>query len=239
MGEPKTKCHRPQTAGQRLGWLKVRARAGNMLPMRLVLLGAGGHARMVADIIVALGHQLAGLADIDPDRVGERFSPTVARILYLEADLPGVLEEGVLVVPAIGDNPLRIRSFRRLRDYACDALVHPRAVCSPSCRLDAGTVVAAGVVVNACASIGEASIVNTGAIVEHDCSVGAGVHLAPRATLCGQVRVGDGAFIGGGAIVIPGIEIGAGAIVGAGATVVHDVPAGATVVGVPARIIRT
>ncbi len=88
------------------------------------------------------------------------------------------------------------------------------------------------------AKIGDNVLVNTGAIIEHDCAIGNHVHIAPGAILCGNVTVGEGAHIGAGAVVRQGIHIGTWSIVGCGAVVVNDVPDGVTVVGNPARLLR-
>ncbi|MCG8386779.1 MAG: acetyltransferase, partial [Cytophagales bacterium] len=96
-----------------------------------------------------------------------------------------------------------------------------------------------GTVVNAGTVIGEHAIINTSASVDHDCVIEDFVHIAPNSTLCGNVQVGEGTLFGAGAVAIPGVKIGKNCTVGAGAVVVNDVPAGATVVGNPAKIIKS
>jgi UDP-perosamine 4-acetyltransferase len=213
--------------------------------MRLLIWGAGGHGKVVADLVRALGHELAGYVDADAGRLGATVEPGGGRVVMSQDELLRLLEDerrlpdGIdAVVPAVGDNAARLRCLRRLGTFCAPALAHPAAVVSPSARLGAGTVVLAGAVINAAARIGAAVIVNSGAIVEHDCLIGDGAHLSPRAALAGGVRAGERCWVGIGASVIQGVTIGAGSMVGAGAAVVRDVEDGTTVVGVPAKPIR-
>jgi len=213
------------------------------LNLRLLLWGGGGHGRVVADLVRALGHELVGYVEADAARLGAVVEPGGARVVMPEDELLRLLDDdkrlpgGIdAVVPAVGDNAARLRCLRRLGTFCAPALAHPAAVVSPSARLGVGTVVFAGAVINAAARIGAAVIVNTGAVVEHDCVVGDGAHVSPRAALAGGVRVGERSWVGIGASVIQGVRIGADAVVGAGAAVIRDVPDGATVVGVPAKV---
>lgn len=200
---------------------------------RLVLLGAGGHARVVASLAAALGVEVVAVFDDDPGRQGA----TLAGIT-IEGPLPVALDAGLpagcRAVVAVGANAARAAIVRRAA-LPWSTLVHPRAWVDPAASLGAGTVVFAGAVVQPGASLGAHVILNTAATVDHDCVLGDFVHLAPGVHLAGEVRVGEGALVGIGASVLPGRVVGAWARVGAGAVVVEDVPAGATVVGVPAR----
>jgi acetyltransferase EpsM len=186
--------------------------------MRLVILGAGEHGRVVAEAAVAAGwHVLATLGRDDEGR------------------LPALLADGAQVHLAIGANPLRLAAAARLGGLPWAAIIHPRAVVSPSACVAAGAFIGAGAVVQAGAQVAAHAVVNSGAVVEHDCTLGPGCHVAPGAVLGGAVAVGAGAMIGLGARVRDHLTIGAEAVVGMGAVVVHPVAAGRTVVGVPAR----
>src|SRR4051812_36773070 len=142
------------------------------------------------------------------------------------------------VVVAIGDNAVRKKHFDELKAGGGRLVTarHPATTIASDVRIDEGSMLCAGVIVNTQARIGANTIVNTAASVDHHCSIGDHVHLAPGVRLGGGVEVGEGALIGIGAVVLPGIRIGPWATVGAGAVVTSDVDAGTTVVGVPARV---
>ena len=210
---------------------------------RFLVWGAGGHGRMVGDLVRALGYRLAGYVDRDAGKLGMIVEPLGAGISYLQDDLLESLKnfrrypEGVdAFALGIGDNRSREECLQSLAEFEVPALVHPSAFVSVSARLGHGTVVFPHAVVNAGAQIDAAVIVNSGAILEHDCLVGVAAHLSPGAVVCGGVKVGARSWIGAGATVIHGVEVGADAIVGAGSTVLDDVVDGATVVGSPARL---
>lgn len=215
--------------------------SGGRVPASLFLVwGGGGHGRVVADLVRALGYEVLGFVDRDAAKLGRVVEPGGARVIASEDDLdrPDAWAGAALAL-AVGDNSARLRCLRRCGARPAPALVHPSAACSPSTTLGAATVVFAHAVVNAAAALGAGVIVNSGAIVEHDCALDDGVHVSPGAVLSGGVRVGARAWVGAGAVVIQGRSIGADAIVGAGAVVIRDVPDGVTVVGNPARVLRT
>lgn len=203
----------------------------------LVVIGAGGHAKVVADLVRATGlYRLVGFTDVDAARRHEMFAG--ASILGDDAVLAELLSLGVGVAAlAIGDNRLRLAALHRLfeRAFQLPALVHPAAVLGSGVQLGDATVVMAGVVVQADTKVGRAAILNTACSIDHDCRLGDAVHVAPGAHVAGSVTVGDGALLGVGSAVAPGRGVGAWATVGAGATVVRDVEAAMTVVGTPAR----
>ena len=205
---------------------------------RVLILGAGGHGKVVADLVREVA-QLEGFAEQDEALLGTECAG--AKIVMSQQEALASLarpEPQIYGVVAVGHNPTRLSLALALGPGLASALVHPSAVVSPSASLAPGTVVMPQVVVNAQAQVGLGAILNTGCIVEHECSLGQGVHVSPGAVLCGQVTLGEGAWIGAGAVVIPGVHVGAGAVVGAGATVVRNVAAGVTVVGSPARVIH-
>ena len=204
---------------------------------RLVLIGAGGHARVVLDAARLAGWTIDGLVDRD----GSGREVDGARVLGDDNALAMVRERGathaVVAVGSVRPGALRADLFARLVSAGLEpaVIIHPSATIAASASVGPGSVVLAGAIINPGAVIGRNVIINTGAVVEHDCVVGDAVHLSPRSVLGGNVTVEAGAHVGIGAVVIQGLTIGAGALVAAGATVVDDVAPGITVLGVPAR----
>lgn len=205
----------------------------------ILLVGAGGHARVVADVIRITGqYRVYGFLDgVNPERHGQTYEG--ARILGGDELLAGLRESVEYAVVAIGENDARVRLGSELLRYGYQlpTLVHPSAVVAAGIKLGAGTVVCAGVVINPAAEIGAHVIINTAASVDHDCRIGDGVHVGPGAHLGGHVIVGAHTLIGVGVAVKPHTRIGERAVIGVGSAVVGDVDAGSTVAGVPARVI--
>jgi len=200
--------------------------------VKVLIVGSGGHARVVADILLAApGAEPLGFLSPETGE-GEPFRglPVLGRGL---SDAPG--HDGVVL--AVGDNRVRAALAEAYADrgVAFVPAVHPSAVIAPDAELGPGCVVCAGAVVGIGARIGAHAILNTGCTVDHDCVVGECCHVAPGAHLAGDVTLGTGAFIGIGACVTQGRSIGDWATAGAGAAVVRNVRPGAVVVGVPAR----
>jgi sugar O-acyltransferase (sialic acid O-acetyltransferase NeuD family) len=200
--------------------------------LRVAIVGAGGHGKVVADaLLAAAAHELVGFLDDDARRRAEPIWEY--RVLGNTASWSQLGVEGVLL--GVGDNAARQALYDRLCESGAniEGVIHPRATLGRSVSVGRGVAVMAGCVINADTTIGDSVILNTASTVDHDCHVGSHVHLAPGVHLAGGVRVGEGALLGLGAVVLPGVSIGAWAVIGAGAVVLSDVPDGATVVGVP------
>jgi sugar O-acyltransferase (sialic acid O-acetyltransferase NeuD family) len=208
---------------------------------RVIVWGAGGHGRVVADVVLASGHDFAGFADRNPGALHHTSmdAAVLSETAFLSDIMRGRLPlEADAVALGIGDNRLREAAMARLAAVDTPAFVHPSAAVSRFATLGLGTVVMAQAVVNSGATVGRAVIINSSAIVEHDCEVADAVHVSPGATLTGAVRIGERAWVGAGAVVLLHRIVGCDAVVGAGAVVTRDVGDGETVVGVPARVIH-
>jgi UDP-perosamine 4-acetyltransferase len=207
--------------------------------MDVLILGAGGHGKVVLDILLAAGeHRVIGFIDADRSLAGT----SVGGVTVLGAPnlLPKLRSKAKGAIVAIGDNHTRRSYAAMVREHGYELInaIHPSAVVSPTARVGKNVTICAGACVCVEATLGDSVIVNTGAVIDHECDVAEAVHVCPGALLAGRVRVGAGAIIGMGAKVIQCLTVGAVAIVGAGAVVIEEVPAGATVVGVPARVIK-
>jgi sugar O-acyltransferase (sialic acid O-acetyltransferase NeuD family) len=207
----------------------------------VLILGAGGHGAVVADILLQLSAAAGtlrpmGLLDDDSARHGT----TVLGLPVLGglAALAGLTHDAVIL--AIGHNVTRKRLYNQFTQQgehfvtAC----HPRAIVAPDATLGPGSVLCAGAIVNPGCAIGANAILNTGCTVDHHNRIGDHVHIAPGVHLGGDVQIEQGAMLGIGATVLPGVHIGAWAQVGAGAVVTKNLEPGALAVGVPARTVR-
>jgi sugar O-acyltransferase (sialic acid O-acetyltransferase NeuD family) len=198
----------------------------------ILILGAGGHAKVVADILLTQGQLVIGFLDDNPATWGSTLFglPVLGPIDTFTDHAPTGL------ILAIGSNRARRAIAARLnprRAHWVNA-IHPRATIARSARLGRGVVVAAGAILNPDCQLGDHAIVNTSATVDHDSVVGDYAHLAPGCHLAGDVRVGAGALLGVGVSVKPGCAIGDWATVGVGAAVVRNIPPNVVAHGVPA-----
>lgn len=208
--------------------------------MDIIILGAGGHGRVILDIIRAAKiHKPIGFLDNNPDLHGRRVDglPVLGGI----ENLPDVKKHGVTgAIVAIGDNGLR-RSFGEIIEQGelqLISVIHPSAQIASNATIGKGVVIAAGALVCAHCQIGDYAILNTGCIIDHESMIGTSAHICPGVRLAGHVVVESGAFIGIGATVVQNVRVGFEAVVGAGAVVIEEVAPMSTVVGVPARVVK-
>ena len=209
--------------------------------MKCVIVGAGGHGRVVLDIVLnAAQHEVLGFIDSNPQLAGRRMDGR--RVLGEFEALPQLRRElGIEgAVVAIGDNGVRRDFADRIEAAGLELInaIHPSANLARNVTLGRNVVIAAGALVCAHCQIGDSVILNTGCIIDHESMIGTATHICPGARLAGRVTVESGAFVGIGATVIQNIRIGYEATVAAGAVVIADVPPLTTVVGVPAREIK-
>lgn len=210
--------------------------------MPVIILGAGGHAAVVADALLASGHEVLGFTDADPALHGITICgrPVLGYDTVLDAYAAAnvQLAIGIGGVGRAGGEPLRSSLQQRYvgLGWRFAGVRHPSCVLSPFAQVEPSAQLLAGSIVQAGATIGDGCIVSTAAVVEHGSTVGPWVHIAPRALLCGDVQIGARSHVGAGAIVLQGLRIGAGTIIGAGAVVIEDFAGDGTLLGVPARV---
>jgi len=197
------------------------------------VIGAGGHAKVVAATLRAAGYEILHFFDDKPACWGQ----TLAGGIPIQGPIASAQEyPDIPAVLAIGDNRVRQRLSRLSIEWL--SVVHPHALVEERATIGPGTVAFAGAILQPEVRIGAHCIVNTAASVDHESTVGDFVHLAPCSCLAGAVTIGEGAMVGIGASIILGVTVGAWSMVGASAAVIRNVPAGITFASVSARLIE-
>jgi acetyltransferase EpsM len=204
----------------------------------LIVVGAGGHGRVIVDAALASGFEIASV--VDDARAGERMLGFEVGRFDIERTTQLAANPETEVLVAIGDNRARQRVCQLLleRGASLATLIHPRACVSPNATVGAGSVVLAQAVVGPGSTLGEGVIVNHGATVDHDTRVGEYAHLSPGVHMGGEVSLGPGTHLGVGVSVRNKAQIGSWSIVGVGAAVIADLPDSVVAFGVPAVVIR-
>lgn len=203
----------------------------------MIIIGTGGHARVVAEIANLSHLEIKGFIDLDYSGEDE---------LILGFPVLGGLEQikhlpsDISFFTAIGENAQRKQAFDSMvnKGYSPINLVHPTAVVGEGVNIGPGTIICAGAIISTNAQIGGNSIINTGVIIDHETILGRDSHVAPGCNIAGRVTIGAGSFLGVGANVIDKINIGERVTVGAGSVIIRDVPPNSTVVGVPGKVLE-
>jgi acetyltransferase EpsM len=210
---------------------------------KMVIWGASGHARVVAEIVRLNGkYGIYGfLDDLNPRRHNTTFCGS--RILGGREQLDQIQKSGIRhLILGFGDCQARLKLSEFVREekgFDLVTAIHPNATVASDAQVGVGTVIAAGAVASSASRIGENVIINTCASIDHECEIQDGVHISPGAHLGGRVVVGRGTWIGIGATVKDEVRIGENSLVGAGAAVLEDLPPNVVAYGSPARVIKT
>ncbi len=209
--------------------------------MRILIIGAGGHGQVVADILLQMqasdsNTNPIGFLDENPALLGNEYLGLP--VLGSENNLSSIVHDAVII--AVGDNKTRQAIYQKLKQQGEIFIIaqHPRAIIAPDVVISPGCMIMAGVVVNTGSNIEKNTILNTACTVDHHSTIEAHTHIAPGAHLGGEVVIQEGALIGIGSTVMPRRKVGSWSIVGAGSLVNADVPNNSTVVGVPARALK-
>ncbi|WNF22643.1 acetyltransferase [Mesobacillus jeotgali] len=203
-----------------------------------ILIGAGGHSKVVLDILLSSHQKIFGF--LDDNRMGNFASyPVLGRIDEIDKIIQEFVNPKFIVT--IGDNHARKRIVKGLESLNINfgQAIHPSAIIGSNVSLGSGTVVMANTVINHSAEIGNHVIINTGSTIDHDCVVGNYSHVSPGANLAGNVALSELVHFGIAACAIQGIKVGRNSIVGAGSVVIRNLPAKTVSVGNPARPIKT
>ncbi|MBU0675963.1 MAG: acetyltransferase [Proteobacteria bacterium] len=204
----------------------------------VIIIGGGGHAKVLIDALRLSGVDILGITDADSTKHAHRIGGV--RVLGDDSIISQYGSSEVLLVNGIGSINLPLRRadlFERYKalGYCFTSVIHPSAIIATDVSLGEGVQVMAGAVIQPGCSIGGNCLINTGTTIDHDCWIGDHTHLSPGVTLCGNVTMKGRSFVGAGAIVIQGKNIGSAGLVAAGALVLEDVLDGAVVMGVPAN----
>ena len=195
---------------------------------KIVIYGASGHGKVVADIARSIGYNEIFFID-DGINDYDSFESFLSKS-----------DKSIMYTLGIGDNKTREKIFEKIKQKGCKitSLVHKSAIISPSAKIGQGSVIMPGAIINFNAKIGEGTIVNSASVIEHECVIEDFVHISPNAALGGNVKIGKYTHIGIGSAIIQNISIGSNVIVGGGSVVIRDVKANQIVAGNPIKKIR-
>ena len=207
----------------------------------VIIIGGGGHARVLISTLKALRREIIGLLHPDTSLIGQCIAGVCA--LGNDDKIKDYAPDTIELINGLGSVSLPEKrkdiymKFKK-NGYSFASVIHPSAIVVDDVKIGEGVQIMAGAILQSGCLIGDNAIINTGAIVDHDCKIGAHVHIAPGSVISGGVEIGEIAHIGTGATIIQGVKIGDSAVIGAGAVVIDNVPSNNMFVGVPARKIE-
>ena len=209
---------------------------------KIVLIGGGGHCKVVISILKKLDNfEIVGIVD---NYKADSFISGI-KIIGTDDDLKDIYKSGIhnalITVGSTKDNAKRYRLFNMAKEigYKFPVIISPEAIVDKSIKIDEGTVVMSGSIINIDSSIGKNCIINTGAIIEHDCKIENHCHIAPGVHISGEANIGELSFLGIGATIIQGIKIGKNVTIGAGSVVIKDISDNVIALGNPVKIIKS
>lgn len=192
---------------------------------KVYLFGAGGHAKVVLDILQS--------NDI---MVEEVFDDNKTMDSFMGIPVSQVAKSPLII--SVGNNAIRKKIVTDFKDMRYDKAISKNALVSETVLIGDGTVVMQGAVIQSSVKIGKHAIINTSATVDHDCIIHDFAHIAPGANLCGGVEIGEGTLIGAGSVAIPGVKVGKWCNIGAGSVITSDIPDNVIAVGIPCKVIK-
>ena len=207
----------------------------------VIILGAGGHAKVLIDALRLQSVEILGIVDADPSKKWQELMGVA--VIGSDEEVMKYSPQSVRLVNGIGS--VRISMIRRQifqhfksKGYQFERVIHPSSIISAVVELSEGTQIMAGVIIQTGSMVGANTIINTRASVDHDCQIGDHIHISPGSVLSGGVVVGENVHIGTGAVIVQGVQIGANSLVAAGAVVIRNVQNDVIVAGVPARELK-
>ncbi len=207
----------------------------------VIILGAGGHAKVLISTLLLLRRKILGITEVDKQKYGGHLFG-IPMIGDDEAILKYKSDE-IELANGIGSVDLpksRMEIYQKCKEqgYKFASIIHPSAVIMNGVQLGEGVQIMAGAIIQIGCRIGDNTIINTGAVVDHDCQIGDHVHIGPGVVISGGVQISTMVHVGTSATIIQGIKIGHESIIGAGSVIINDIPSHVKVAGVPAKIIE-
>lgn len=209
----------------------------------LILIGAGGHSRVIIDAIKSnfgwVNYRINGIIDINYNDKSNKTPIFDIPIIGGFEQINQFDKNITSIIISIGDNNLRKQYFNEVKNkgFKLQTIIHRTAIVSKYSNIGYGTFINAGAIVNADCKIGDNVIINTGSIIEHECKIGDNVHIAPGVKLAGRINIGNDTFVGIGSVIIQNINIGNNVLIGAGSVVTKDIIDNKKVAGIPAKSI--
>lgn len=210
----------------------------------IVIIGAGGHAKVIADIILKrkelLNEKLNIIGFLDDGYKNLKYTKIFDIPILGDTNLIEKLEQEKKYnyIIGIGNNEIREKISSKFSNLNYYTAIHPKSIIGIDVIIEEGTVVMANTVVNSGTKIGKHCILNTGSIIEHDNNIEDYCHLSPNSTLCGTVKIGKNSWVGANSTIIQNRNIGENSMIGAGSVIIRDIPSNCTVVGNPGKIIK-